>query len=462
MSEFNIRTRGMVVALLVLFGLSMLPASASAGLSPSQINFPLTSPGSTSAARVVTLSNTSGAPLTVSFSVNGHPAFLVENHDCPAQLAPGASCQLLVSFKPTTVGVAYTELTVPGNGYTSLVGQTPTPEGTITPGDAQDFGLAVPGAPKTRHFTIESTGAIPLPIAEVTPSGMNSEDFSIVQSNACIGELEPGDTCEFDVRFDPVPGWHREREALLVALDPDDNALLLVELSGSTTVAEHTVTPDFKDFGEAAIGTGITRQPATFTITSTGDAPLPYSGSEIIGGNDTGSYSIEDSCPSSLPPGESCSVRVRFDPTSGVAGPRPAAITLKAGISESAYSTILMTGTAVDAPVVPPPGKADLTLRLKSAKKVRRGGTLVLSTTVTNTGDAPAASVRLGVKAPNRLVRKVRPVRISGLAAGRSVTRKIRVKVKRSARKGRKLALKVSASGSGFSAQTARRTVRIL
>jgi len=452
--------RGVAIGLLALVGLVVIPGSASAGLSPSQITFPLTSPGDTSDPQTVTVANNSGSPMAVSYSLNNHAAaFLVDDDDCPAQLAFGATCGLLISFKPTARGNFYSELSVPGNGYVALVGNTPVPAGTITPGEDQDFGFAGPGDPKTKHFTVTSTGPIALPIDEVTTFGSGNGDFTVVPPDACVGDLAPNDTCEFDVKFNPQPGFNAQREALLAVMDPDGNTVALVDLAGTTAVADYTVSPTFNDFGEASIGTGLTRTPATFTITSTGDAPLPYAGSELFGGDHTDSYSVEDKCPTSVAVGQSCSVLVRFDPTGGEVGPRPAALKIKAGIHASAYETILMTGTAT--PPLPPTGNANLTLKLKAAKRIKRGKTLVVKATVKNTGNATATSVVLNAKSPKKLAKKAKSVKIPSLAPGESVTGKIKIKVKRTAKRGAKLKVKVAASAIGVSKKTAQRVVRI-
>jgi len=50
---------------------------------------------------------------------------------------------------------------------------------------------------------------------------------------------------------------------------------------------------------------------------------------------------------------------------------------------------------------------------------------------------------------------------VSSLAAGQSVTRNIKVKVKKRAKKGKKLVVKVIASASGAPPVSAKRTVRL-
>lgn len=447
-----------------MIGLFVVPASASAGLSPFEVYFPATLLGETSAAQTVALTNNSGSSMPVSVTLdNDSTAFLVDSSACPAQLAPAASCDLKVAFKPVKKGHSYSELKITGTTYyAALMGSTPQPKGEISPDDTQDFGFVEPGNPTTKHFTVTSTGAIALPIVEVYTSGYSGADFTVVQPDACVGDLEPGATCEFDVRFDPEPGWDSQREAILVAMDADDNTLLLVELTGSTTVAEYTVTPTSSEFGDAAIGSGLTRTPKTFTITSTGDAPLPFAGTEILGDH-ISSYPAETTCPQTIAIGQSCSVDVSFDPTSGSTGPRPAVLTIKAGINANHFTMIPMIGTAVDAPIPPDPpiGKANLALKLKSAKRIKRGRTLVLKASVTNTGDATATSVTLSPKVPKKLAKKAKAVKIPLIAAGQTVTKKIKIKVKKSAKRGKKLTTKVSATAPGLSKRTAKRVVRI-
>jgi len=190
-------------------------------------------------------------------------------------------------------------------------------------------------------------------------------------------------------------------------------------------------------------------------VTSTGAAYLPISGASLSGPDAASFRIIENNCAPLIQPQEVCGVKVAFDPTSGADGVRNAALVVDAFSSVKAGPTsVALTGTAhVPVPI--------LSLKLKSAKKVKRGRTLVVKATVRNTGDATASSIRLKTTVPKKFTKKVKAIKVPSLAAGKSVTKKIKVKVRKSAKKGKTLRVKVVASASGLSMKTASRTAKI-
>jgi len=107
-----------------------------------------------------------------------------------------------------------------------------------------------------------------------------------------------------------------------------------------------------------------------------------------------------------------------------------------------------------------PPGKPKLTLKLRSAGKVKRGKILVVKATVKNIGTAAVKSVKIKAKVPKKLAKTPKVTKVNSLAPGKSVTRKLKIKVKRSAKKGKKLKVKVAAT-SGSVKRTAVRTVKV-
>lgn len=94
------------------------------------------------------------------------------------------------------------------------------------------------------------------------------------------------------------------------------------------------------------------------------------------------------------------------------------------------------------------PSKARLALISTSKKiKVKRGKKRALAVAVVNTGSKAAKGVKVCIKAPKRFVKVKRCNRIGKLASGKSRVIKVRVKVKRKARKGKKLNVTLIAKG---------------
>ena len=148
------------------------------------------------------------------------------------------------------------------------------------------------------------------------------------------------------------------------------------------------VSPGSNDFGPQPVSGGPT-EPATFTLTSTGDAPLTINagGIFLIGGNiDDFNFITGGTCQSdgtgSLDPGERCYVEVEFDPVS--TGPKLTTLVFEtnAGSAELPLSG-LGTAAKIGSLTVSGPGK------------VKRGKTVTYRATIGNTGTATATGVRL-------------------------------------------------------------------
>lgn len=117
-----------------------------------------------------------------------------------------------------------------------------------------------------------------------------------------------------------------------------------------------------------------------------------------------------------------------------------------------------LSGTATSD--LPPVIKPRLTLRLKSPRKVKRGKTLVVTAVIKNVGKAAAKPVSIKATVPKRFAKAPKAIKVASLAPGRSVTKKLKIKVKKTAKKGAKIKLKVTAS-SGKVRATAARTVKV-
>jgi hypothetical protein len=88
-----------------------------ATVTPTSIAYGSQRVGTTSSPRTVTLTNTGAAPLTISKVQLGgtNPGQFARSSACPANLAPGASCQVTVTFKPTSRGDKSATLSLTNN-----------------------------------------------------------------------------------------------------------------------------------------------------------------------------------------------------------------------------------------------------------------------------------------------------------------------------------------------------------
>jgi hypothetical protein len=101
---------------------------------------------------------------------------------------------------------------------------------------------------------------------------------------------------------------------------------------------------------------------------------------------------------------------------------------------------------------------------LKAAPKSRLakpGRSAVFKVKVKNTGGSVAKAVRICVKAPGRLVRVKKCVKVGSLAAGKTAKATFKAKVSKKVKHGKKVKLTFTATGKGLAKRTARATLRV-
>jgi hypothetical protein len=138
--------------------------------------------GIASAPQTTTLNNVGSAPLAISsVSITGTNAGdFAQTNNCPSTLAPNASCQISVTFKPTAGGARSANLQVAYN-------TTGSPQTVPLSGTGLDFALAVSG--KTTA-TVTVTQAATYTIS-VTPEG----GFHQTVAFTCSGALPAYSSC---------------------------------------------------------------------------------------------------------------------------------------------------------------------------------------------------------------------------------------------------------------------------
>jgi hypothetical protein len=90
-------------------------------LSPASLSFPAQTVGTSSAQWIVTLTNTGAATLAINEDTltGADPSDFTHINECPNDLAPGASCNFLLTFRPTVTGVRTANLTLTDNAHNS-------------------------------------------------------------------------------------------------------------------------------------------------------------------------------------------------------------------------------------------------------------------------------------------------------------------------------------------------------
>lgn len=182
--------------------------SAAVGtFAPNPLSFAAQSVSTTSSAEVVQFTNSGELNLTISSIATTGP--FAETNNCPATLIPNASCNISVTFSPTTTGAATGTLVVTdnapggsqsmalnGTGGDFSLSVTPT-QAQITAGSTTSYQLTVtPANGYTQVVTLTCTGAptgatcTPSPTS-VTMNGTSASNATYTVTTSA-GFLAPG------------------------------------------------------------------------------------------------------------------------------------------------------------------------------------------------------------------------------------------------------------------------------
>ena len=191
--------------------------TSNVSLSPAAITFPLTSVGVASAASKITLTNNTGASITLGSTAvtTTGPFTVASSSTCTNNLVIAASgtCVINVTFKPTATGFALGTVSVADSDVTSP--QTAQLQGygtgiKFTPASV-NFGTVTDGTQVSSTVTITNVGTSNIYFTGAELSGTNSADFtanylgsSVPCGNTATNPLKPAGTCQITVYFDPT------------------------------------------------------------------------------------------------------------------------------------------------------------------------------------------------------------------------------------------------------------------
>jgi 6-phosphogluconolactonase (cycloisomerase 2 family) len=307
-------------------------------LTPSTLAFAAQPVGTSSAAKTVTLKNTSTTKSLIISSMVASGEF-VETTSCTGTLAPGASCTLSVTYSPVTQGVIDGAVTVtdnasPGTQIVNLKGSGLAPLALSPP--HLSFPSTPVGTTSAAQTVTLTNSTVALTMGTVTASG----GFSI-SANNCKGTIKPGKTCTVGVTFTPTLSGFISG-ALSVA-DSGFGSPQVVSLSGTATgTVTRTVTfsPASLTFSSQPTGTSSVSQ--SVTLTNRGSGAL-----SITSVAASGDYTETDTCAGQLiAKGKTCTINVTFVPT--VTGTIKGAVTVVDAAATSPQIAAL-TGTGINA-----------------------------------------------------------------------------------------------------------------
>jgi hypothetical protein len=199
-------TSGVAAVSVSLSGTGQTPAGLS--VIPAQLAFPIVTPGQSSPALPVTLTNTGGSTAT-SLTLTATPPFSLVQNTCGASLAAGAICSVGAVFSPSLNGPYTGTLTI---ASPSLTTSTVIPLSGMggTPGSVQALPSLI-AFPQTGVGLLSS----PVTVTLTNPDSVNSlGSFSLavtagfrLVSTTCASTLAAGASCTAIVEFAPTsPG----------------------------------------------------------------------------------------------------------------------------------------------------------------------------------------------------------------------------------------------------------------
>ena len=271
-----------------------------------------------------------------------------------AALAPGATCDIYLTFTPSITGTRQATLVTTSNDpattpySVTLTGTGIDPGAALAPASGVDFGpQLVYSTSATRTVTLTNAGSTALKIYSLSLT--NGSDFS--QSNTCPSYyyyspqvLAPGASCVVSVTFTPQASGPRysaltvydnlynesSQQSYSVQTAPlmGTGAGPIVALSGPALSGNRPSTS--LNLGAATTGLAASK---VFTLTNSGDAPLHVTAPISIAGPNAGDFAASSGCGATVAAGASCAITVTFRPSTN--GARTATLGLNDDAGDS-------------------------------------------------------------------------------------------------------------------------------
>jgi hypothetical protein len=318
------------------------------GVTPSSLSFAGQQVGVASSPLTLTVTNTGGAPMAnIGLQMTGQAAssFTAGATTCPtsngATLASGASCTVQVIFTPATAGGSAATLTISSSSLgVKMVTMSLTGIGQV------ESGLNV--NPSQLTFAVTSVGqssaAQTVTVSNTSSSAASQLAFAVpaqfgLTQNTCTGSLAAGANCTVGVIFAPAAVGTATGVLTISSASVATPATVLLSGTGGVGAAIQ-VMPTAMVFATTA--PGATSSQTTMTVTNTGTTA---SLSDLVLAVTAGFQLVNNTCPTALAPGLSCTAGVEFAPAT--AGAQTGTLT----VTSSAVATgasVPLSGVSLD------------------------------------------------------------------------------------------------------------------
>ena len=304
---------------------SVLLNSTEIALFPAELPFGKQIINTMGPAKSILLSNPGSVPLKVSsVTLTGSDAAdFVEANTCLGKISVGSGCTTSVKFSPRALGTRRATIGISDNSpgrrqLIDLIGTGVLPAPTLSPTRLSYGDQLVGVSSQPKNVQLTNTGKLSLKITSIKVTGANSNNF-VISSNSCDSSLAAGASCTIAVTFKPTATG--TKIAAIVLADDAINSPQIVSLTGTGTVV--SLFPGSLNFGGQKVGTSSASK--AVTVTNTGKAILTITNVSTTGTNNGDFYIYTNTCGSSLGPGASCTISVKFKPTA--TGERSASLT---------------------------------------------------------------------------------------------------------------------------------------
>jgi hypothetical protein len=275
-------------------------------LAPPDLNFGNQTVGIASASQGSTLNATSAALTVASIDVTGsNSSDFVQTNNCGTSLPVGGSCNITVTFTPSSTGTRTAAVSITDSDPTSpqtlpLSGTGVLPAVTFAPPTGLTFpNQTINTTSPAQNVTLTNTGLGILTVGSIAASG------PFAQTNTCGATVNPGASCTLSVTFTP-----NAIGTLTGSISVTDNAPgspQALPLSGVGVSPAVTFSPTSLTFPDQTIF--MTSAAKNVTLTNTGLGTLTV-GSIAA----SGPFAQTNTCSATVNPGASCTISMTFKP----------------------------------------------------------------------------------------------------------------------------------------------------
>jgi trimeric autotransporter adhesin len=332
-------------------------------LAPSSLAFGNQSTGVTSTSRSAVLSNAGTGSVSLA-GITASAGFAVA-HNCGSSLAASATCNLNVTYTPTTSGAASGSVSVASNAVgaphvlgLSGIGVTASPVLAWLPAAASvAFGdISVGGNPASKSLTLTNQGPGAVSLQQFTLAGAQASDFSLSAGSTCAvnSSLAAGASCTMVLAFQPAAVGARSATLQIASSGTNPADVVLSGNGTALAMPSLLLSPLALSFDVTAPATSAVEQ--TLSLQNNGNAVLRVQSLRVASGAYTVAAAGSNGCPTApfdLMPAQGCALAVGWSST--LLGSEPGVVEVSTNAAAAPVQVALL-GTRQAAAVVPPGG----------------------------------------------------------------------------------------------------------